>query len=136
MANKMHTCFLKDCWHLRFYGIKFIIHSSISSCPYYLVLELQSKCGLHCSWNSTLLLEGYVPWKGDRVFRYKGAYRYFSNPMYGAGQLQAYAIAFYYGSLYELIFAIINQLLLFLFYCTVKYRFIMCVYISEVLHKL
>lgn len=53
-----------------------------------------------------------------------GPYKYFSNPMYGIGQLQVYAIALYYNSIYGIIFGIINQLLVFQFYFTVEKPFI------------
>jgi protein-S-isoprenylcysteine O-methyltransferase Ste14 len=37
-------------------------------------------------------------------FVVSGPYKYFNNPMYGVGQLQVYAIALYYDSLYGLNF--------------------------------
>jgi protein-S-isoprenylcysteine O-methyltransferase Ste14 len=52
-----------------------------------------------------------------------GPYKYFSNPMYGVGQLQAYAIAIWYGSAYGLIIAFLNQLLIFLFYYNFRLNF-------------
>lgn len=59
-----------------------------------------------------------------------GPYKYFSNPMYGIGQVQVYAIAIYYNSVYGLIFGAINQLLVFLFYFIVEKPFIYRTYIQ------
>jgi protein-S-isoprenylcysteine O-methyltransferase Ste14 len=60
-----------------------------------------------------------------------GPYKYTDNAMYGVGQLQVYAIAFYYDSVYGLIVAAINQLLLFLFYFTVERPFINRAYLMQ-----
>jgi protein-S-isoprenylcysteine O-methyltransferase Ste14 len=57
-----------------------------------------------------------------------GPYKYFSSPMYGVGQLQGYAMAIYYGSVYGLIAAILYQSSIFLFYFTVEKKFIKRVY--------
>ncbi len=57
-----------------------------------------------------------------------GPYKYFSNPMYGIGQLQAYAVAIWYGSWYGLIATFLNQLLIFSFYYLVEKKFIRQVY--------
>lgn len=59
-----------------------------------------------------------------------GPYKYFSNPMYGIGQVQVYAIAIYYNSVYGLVFGAINQLLVFLFYFIVEKPFIYRTYIQ------
>jgi hypothetical protein len=59
-----------------------------------------------------------------------GPYKYLSNPMYGIGQLQVYAIAIYYNSVYGLIFGAINQLLVFFFYFTAEKAFIYRTYIN------
>jgi protein-S-isoprenylcysteine O-methyltransferase Ste14 len=61
-------------------------------------------------------------------FVVNGPYKYFSNPMYGIGQLQAYATAIWYGSKYGLLAAFINQFLIFLFYYLVEKKFIKRVY--------
>lgn len=61
-------------------------------------------------------------------FVVSGPYKYFSNPMYGIGQLQAYAIAIWYGSIYGLIAAFLNQILIFSFYYLVEKKFIKRVY--------
>jgi hypothetical protein len=57
-----------------------------------------------------------------------GPYKYFSNPMYGIGQIQAYATAVWYGSKYGLMAAFLNQLLIFSFYYLVEKKFIDRVY--------
>jgi protein-S-isoprenylcysteine O-methyltransferase Ste14 len=59
-----------------------------------------------------------------------GPYKYFSNPMYGIGQLQVYAIAIYYNSIYGLVFGAINQALVFLFYFAAERPFIYRTYIQ------
>ncbi len=61
-----------------------------------------------------------------------GPYKYFNNPMYGIGQVQVYAIAIYYNSIYGLIFGAVNQLLVFLFYFTAEKQFIYRTYIQPV----
>lgn len=65
-------------------------------------------------------------------FAVTGPYKYFSNPMYGIGQLPAYATAIWYGSTSGLIAAILNQLLIFSFYFLAEKKFIKRVYLSEV----
>jgi protein-S-isoprenylcysteine O-methyltransferase Ste14 len=59
-----------------------------------------------------------------------GPYKYLSNPMYGIGQLQAYAMAIWYGSVYGLLAAILNQFLIFMFFYLVEKKFIKRVYQS------
>jgi len=63
-------------------------------------------------------------------FVVSGPYKYFKNPMYGLGQLQAYAMAIWYGSMYGLTAAFLNQVLIFTFYYLVEIRFINRVYIK------
>ncbi len=60
-----------------------------------------------------------------------GPYKYLSNPIYGVGQLHVYGIAIYYNSIYGLIFAAINQCLIFLFYFTVEKPFIYRKYFNQ-----
>lgn len=60
-----------------------------------------------------------------------GPYKYLSNPMYGVGQIQVYAIAIYYNSIYGLIFGAINQALVFFFYFAVERPFIYRTYIQK-----
>jgi protein-S-isoprenylcysteine O-methyltransferase Ste14 len=60
-----------------------------------------------------------------------GPYRYLSNPMYGVGQLQAYAIAIWYGSLPGLLIALVNQCSVFLFYFVLEKPFIRRVYVKQ-----
>ena len=57
-----------------------------------------------------------------------GPYKYLSNPMYGVGQLPAYASALWNGSKPGLIAAVINQVLIFSFYFLIEKRFIDRVY--------
>lgn len=59
-----------------------------------------------------------------------GPYKYISNPMYGIGQVQVYAIAIYYNSIYGLIFGAVNQALVFLFYFVAERPFIYRTYIN------
>jgi protein-S-isoprenylcysteine O-methyltransferase Ste14 len=61
-----------------------------------------------------------------------GPYKYFSNPMYGVGQLQAYAMAIWYGSIYGLLIALINQCLVFSFYYIEEKKFINRIYLKKV----
>ena len=60
-----------------------------------------------------------------------GPYKYLNNPMYGIGQLPAYAVAIWYGSVYGLMAAVLNQLLIFLFYYFIERRFIKRVYLNS-----
>jgi len=60
-----------------------------------------------------------------------GPYKYFKNPMYGIGQIQAYATAIWYGSKYGLIAAFLNQVLIFSFYYMIEKKFIKRVYQKE-----
>jgi len=57
-----------------------------------------------------------------------GPYKYFSNPMYGIGQLPAYAVAIWYQSPDGLVVAALNQMLVFTFYFLVEKKFINRVY--------
>lgn len=63
-------------------------------------------------------------------FVVSGPYKYFSNPMYGIGQVQAYAAALWYGSEYGLISAALNQGLVFTFYYLFEKKFIYRVYLA------
>jgi len=60
-----------------------------------------------------------------------GPYKYLNNPMYGLGQLQAYAIAIWYASAWGLLIALINQGLVFLFFYTEEKKFIKRVYTKK-----
>lgn len=53
-----------------------------------------------------------------------GPYKYLNNPMYGVGQLQSYAIAIWYGSIYGLFAALLNQCLIFSFFFLIEKGFI------------
>ena len=65
-------------------------------------------------------------------FVVSGPYKYLSNPMYGLGQMQAYAAAVWYGSGYGLIAAFLNQSLIFAFYFMFEKKFIERTYFNEV----
>lgn len=59
-----------------------------------------------------------------------GPYKYFKNPMYGIGQLPAYAFAIWHGSLIGLIAAFLNQALVFSFFYLLEKKFIKRVYLK------
>lgn len=61
-------------------------------------------------------------------FNEKGPYKYFTNPMYGVGQAQAYAVALWYCSSLGAVSAMLNQLLIFWFYFQVEKKFIKKIY--------
>lgn len=61
-------------------------------------------------------------------FTTKGPYKYISNPMYSVGQLQSYAVAIYYQSVYGLIVAVLYQLRTYLFYYNIEKRFLKEIY--------
>jgi protein-S-isoprenylcysteine O-methyltransferase Ste14 len=61
-------------------------------------------------------------------FVIKGPYKFLKNPMYGIGQLPAYAFAIWYGSKYGIMAAFLNQFLIFSFYYLVENKFIKRVY--------
>ncbi len=61
-------------------------------------------------------------------FKREGPYKYFSNPMYGVGQLQAYAVAVWYCSMTGLLAAMINQIMIFIFYFHIERKFIRKIY--------
>src|SRR4030042_2386820 len=63
-------------------------------------------------------------------FVVSGPYKYFKNPMYGIGQIQAYATAIWYGSTYGLIAAFLNQALVFTFYFLFEKKFVKRVYLK------
>lgn len=63
-------------------------------------------------------------------FVVSGPYKYLSNPMYGFGQMQAYAAAIWYGSIEGLYAAIVNQCLIFAFYFLFEKKFIERTYLK------
>ena len=87
-------------------------------------------------WAAKVVSVDIYYWKdmflGRRIcdFAVTGPYKYFSNPMYGIGQLPAYASAIWYGSLNGLIAAFVNQLLIFTFYFLAEKKFIKRVYLT------
>lgn len=70
---------------------------------------------------------------GRKISRFvaEGPYRFINNPMYGVGQLQTYAVALWYQSLYGLLAALVYQLLVFTFYHIQEKRFIATVYLNK-----
>lgn len=87
-------------------------------------------------WAAKVVSIDIYYWKdmflGKKVceFVVTGPYKFLSNPMYGIGQLQAYAFAIYYESAIGLLAAFVNQLLIFTFYFTVEKKFIQRVYLN------
>jgi protein-S-isoprenylcysteine O-methyltransferase Ste14 len=85
-------------------------------------------------WSAKVVSIDIYYWKdmflGRKIseFVVKGPYKYLRNPMYGVGQLPAYAVAIWYGSIFGLIVAILNQCLVFSFYYAVEKKFIKRVY--------
>ena len=69
--------------------------------------------------------------RGVCAFVKTGPYKYLSAPMYGVGQLQAYALAIWYGSPTGLAMAALNQCCVFLFYFAVEQGFIRRTYLRE-----
>jgi len=89
-------------------------------------------------WSAKVVSIDIYYWKdmflGRKIteFVVTGPYKFLSNPMYGVGQLQAYALAIWYGSATGLIAAFVNQFLIFTFYFTVEKKFIKRVYLSNI----
>ena len=107
--------------------------------PVFLVLPFLIAFGLMIKiWAAKAVSVDIYYWKdmflGRKIcdFAVTGPYKYFSNPMYGIGQLPAYSTALWYGSKAGLIAAVINQLLIFSFYFLAEKKFIKRVYLSEV----
>lgn len=88
-------------------------------------------------WSAKVVSIDIYYWKdmflGRKIteFVVTGPYKFLSNPMYGIGQLQAYAFAIWHGSTIGLIAAFINQCLIFTFFYTVEMKFIKRVYQSN-----
>jgi protein-S-isoprenylcysteine O-methyltransferase Ste14 len=89
-------------------------------------------------WAAYVVSKDIYYWKdmflGRKIssFVSAGPYRFFSNPMYGIGQVPAYASALWYGSKWGLWVAFINQLLIFTFYFLEEKKFIRRVYRANV----
>ncbi len=49
-------------------------------------------------------------------FVVKGPFKYFSNPMYGIGQLNSYGLALLSGSIFGILAAALNQITMYIFY--------------------
>lgn len=85
-------------------------------------------------WAAKIVSMDIYYWKdmflGRKICKFvvTGPYKYLKNPMYGVGQLQAYAIAIFYGSIYGLIAAMLYQSLVFTFYYKIEMEFIKRIY--------
>lgn len=96
--------------------------------------------GIKVSAANAVSVEIYY-WKdmflGRKVsdFVITGPYKYFSNPMYGVGQLPTYATALWYGSHFGLIASFLNQTLIFTFYYLVEKKFMKRIYASNETHS-
>jgi protein-S-isoprenylcysteine O-methyltransferase Ste14 len=64
-------------------------------------------------------------------FVVSGPYRFFSNPMYGVGQLQSYGFALWHESALGLAIAVINQCAVFTFYFLAEKKFIERTYLAS-----
>ncbi|UAY51235.1 phosphatidylethanolamine N-methyltransferase family protein [Ferruginibacter albus] len=53
-------------------------------------------------------------------FKIEGPYKYFSNPMYGIGQLNAYGAALILGSVEGILGALLNQVMMYIFYFVIE----------------
>lgn len=88
-------------------------------------------------WSAWLVGIPIYYWKdmflGKKIcdFVKAGPYKFLNNPMYGVGQLQVYAIAIYYHSIYGLAFGALNQSLIFLFYFLLEKPFIDRMYLNR-----
>ncbi len=86
-------------------------------------------------WSAYVVGTPIYYWKdmflGRKVCKFvqTGPYKYLTNPMYGIGQIQVYAVAIYYGSTYGLMCGVINQVLVFVFYFLVEKPFIYRTYL-------
>lgn len=89
-------------------------------------------------WAAKVVSTDIYYWKdmflGRKVcdFVVTGPYKYFSNPMYGIGQLPAYASALWYGSEAGFMAAIVNQSLVFTFYFLIEKKFIKRIYLPDI----
>jgi protein-S-isoprenylcysteine O-methyltransferase Ste14 len=98
---------------------------------FFIIIPLIFICGFTIKiWAAKVVTINIYYWKdmflGRKIceFVVTGPYKYISNPMYGIGQLPAYATAIWYGSEYGLIAAFVNQFLIFSFYFLVEKKFI------------
>ena len=88
-------------------------------------------------WSARVVGVDIYYWKdmflGRKIseFVVSGPYKYLSNPMYGLGQLPAYAVALWNGSSIGLLAAFINQALVFSFYFLIEKKFIARVYLKK-----
>lgn len=110
---------------------------AINSDLFYIIIVLLLAFGFFIKiWAAKVVSIDIYYWKdmflGRKIcdFAETGPYRFFSNPMYGIGQLPAYASALWYGSEAGLFAAFINQVLIFTFYFLIEKRFIRKIYLS------
>jgi len=120
-------------------SIGYIISSTAGNIPHYgvlsAILAVVFIFGFTVKlWSARVVSIDIYYWKdmflGKKIcgFVETGPYKYFKNPMYGVGQLQAYALALWYGSALGLIAVTLNQILVFAFYYLVENKFIERVY--------
>lgn len=85
-------------------------------------------------WSAKVVGIDIYYWKdmftGRKVGKFvaSGPYKILSNPMYGVGQLQGYALAIWHQSSWGILAAILNQAMVFLFFYCVEIKFINRVY--------
>ncbi len=90
-------------------------------------------------WAAKVVSIDIYYWKdmflGKKICKFvvSGPYKYLSNPMYGAGQLQIYGTALFYGSIPGLIAAVLYQSSVFSFHFAVEKPFIDRIYLKK--HK-
>ncbi len=64
-------------------------------------------------------------------FQTKGIYRFFKNPMYSVGHAHAYSIPLKYGNFWGFLIALLNQLLVYVFYYSLEKKFVKSFYGSK-----
>jgi protein-S-isoprenylcysteine O-methyltransferase Ste14 len=123
-------------------SIGYIVSSTQGNYPYlihkellHIILAIMVVFGFLVKiWSARAVSIDIYYWKdmflGRRICNFveTGPYKYFNNPMYGVGQIQAYALAVWYGSMPGLIAVSLNQLLVFSFYFMVEKKFIERIY--------
>jgi protein-S-isoprenylcysteine O-methyltransferase Ste14 len=109
----------------------------IGEIPIFIIVAFMIIVGLIVKiWAAKVVSIDIYYWKdmflGKKIceFVVSGPYRFLSNPMYGIGQLPAYAFAIWYGSALGLAAAFLNQLLIFVFFFTAEKGFIRRIYMS------
>lgn len=88
-------------------------------------------------WAAHVVGVGIYYWKdmfyGKKIggFVARGPYKYINNPMYGLGQMQAYATALWYFSLHGLVAAFLYQAAVYSFYFLQEKKFIQKIYLQK-----